>query len=64
MKIDVLFTSDNPDISGFTICKKIERDLGLKYVPPFFLRHRYYEVVDKQLFFLSVIKYGIKFKEL
>jgi hypothetical protein len=64
MKIDVFFTSDNPDISGFTICKKTERDLGLKYVPPFFVRNRYYEVVDKQLFFFSVIKYGIKFKEL
>jgi hypothetical protein len=36
-------------------------DIGLRYIS---LSNNYYNVIDKELFFISVIEHGIVFKEL
>ncbi len=61
MKISANFTSDSPDVRGIMIDRETEKELGLKYVPTSF---HYYEVIDERLFFLSVLKYGIRYERI
>lgn len=63
MNIKVNFTSKS-GFSGFSLNEEQERELGLIYKPTFLPTQQCYEVVDKKLFFLAVIKYGIVYKEI
>ena len=60
MKIKVEFKTD-AGFDGCSIGIARERELGIVYRHTSPMCRQYYEVINKKLFFLAVIKYGISF---
>ena len=62
MKIKVInWGSMFTNYSGINSDYIDDAEVGLHYIS---LSKTHYDVIDKQLFFLSVIKYGIEFEEI
>ena len=61
MKIKVEFTTE-AGFDGSLITCAVERELGIIYRHASNYSGHYYEVIDKELFFLGVIKYGITYE--
>lgn len=61
MKIKVDFTSD-AGFDGCSIGYETERELGVIYRFASPTHSHYYEVIEKDLFFIGVLKYGIDYE--
>ena len=59
--IEVLFTSES-GFNGYEIGATLEKELGLEYRPKELFHRHHYAVVDKEKFFIAVVKYGITYE--